>query len=362
MKHPLLSHRENLIYYTLLWIALAAIHVLVLDRYTVFSLPVAVADGVVSQLLMGFTGLGLWYLVRYSDPNVIQRGRLLVNLVLGGAILVLLWLLLSAGLISFIFRNQNPVVEFIRNTLLLRFITGFVLYLMLIAFYYLINYQRLLRNQMEAEAALQNTVKETELAYLRSQINPHFLFNALNSISSLIVSNPEKAQIAVVELSKYLRQVMQMSTKRFVTVSEELQHITRLLDIEQIRYSDRLSQKVNIAEACRDKILPALILQPLFENALKYGLHESTGPVVIATEVTCDEDKLYISIKNSYKPEARTARGTRRGLDNVKQRLDIIYQKAYKMVINDSGQDFEVKLVIPQSPEAVHSIEKRQKR
>jgi|AntRauTorckE6833_2_1112554.scaffolds.fasta_scaffold04205_2 sensor histidine kinase YesM len=348
MKHPVLSFRENLIYYALVWIALAAVHILIVDRYTVFELPVAFTDGAVSQLLMGVTGLGLWYLVRYSDPNVLRRGRLLVNLVLGGAVLVVFWLLLSAAILHFIYRNYPGVVEFIRTTMVLRFVVGFVLYLMVIAFYYLVNYHRLVRKQLEAESLLQRTVKETELAYLRSQINPHFLFNALNSVSALIGSNPEKAQLAVVELSKYLRHVMQMSTKTFVTVSEELQHINMLLDIEQIRYSDRLNKEVHIADACGDRMLPALILQPLFENALKYGLHESTGQVLIAAGVHCDEDKLYVSVRNSYDTEARAAEGTSLGLKNVKQRLDILYHKNYKMIINDENNMFEVKLVIPQ--------------
>ncbi|MDZ7775503.1 MAG: hypothetical protein U5L09_07830 [Bacteroidales bacterium] len=174
MKHPVLSFRENLIYYALVWIALAAVHILIVDRYTVFELPVAFTDGAVSQLLMGFTGLGLWYLVRYSNPNIIRRGRLLVNLVSGGAVLVVFWLLLSAAILHFIYRNHHSVVEFIRTTMVLRFVVGFVLYLMVTAFYYLVNYHRLVRKQLEAESLLQRTVKETELAYLRSQINPHF--------------------------------------------------------------------------------------------------------------------------------------------------------------------------------------------
>ncbi|HKK10896.1 MAG TPA: histidine kinase, partial [Bacteroidales bacterium] len=184
-------------------------------------------------------------------------------------------------------------------------------------------------------------------AYLRAQINPHFLFNALNSVSSLIRSNPVKAQETVVELSRYLRQIMQMSKRRFVTVEEEMSHITQLLDIEQVRYSDRLTKSIHISESCNQKEIPSLILQPIFENALKFGLHESTGPATIKGDVWCDEVNLYVSISNNYEKEAHTAKGTGKGLKNVKQRLELIYGKMYRMHISDDGSNFEVRLSIP---------------
>ncbi len=347
MKHPITTRRENIFYYLLVWMVLAAIHIILVEKYTYMPLNVAIVDGLVSQLLMGVIGLGMWYLVRYSDPNLIKRGRLFINLVLGGALVVFIWLMIAYGSLNALYRDSPDVQSYLAESLLIRYTTGFVLYLMLIAYYYLVNYYRLIGERIEAEAMLQQNVKESELAYLRAQINPHFLFNALNSVSSLIRSNPLKAQETVVELSHYLRQIMQMSKKRFVTVEEEMLHISQLLDIEQVRYSDRLTKSIHISESCNQKEIPSLILQPIFENALKFGLHESTGPTTIKGDVWCDEVYLYVSISNNYEKEAKTAKGTGKGLKNVKQRLDLIYGKMYKMQISDDGSNFKVRLSIP---------------
>lgn len=332
----------------MVWITLAVIHIVVVRKYTDLPLTFAIADGVVNQLLMGFVGLGLWYLVRYSDPDVIKRNRLIINLVFGGAIFVLLWLGLTSGILRLLYASDFTILAFLKQSLLLRYITGFAVYLMLMGYFYLINYYRRMQEKTEAEALLQTNVKESELAYLRSQINPHFLFNALNSVSYLIRSNPEKAQDTIVELSKYLRHVMQMSKRRFVTVEEEMEHIFQLLDIEQVRYGNRLDTKVHISEGCRKKKVPSLILQPVFENALKYGLHESTTDVLIEADIWCDNHTLFVEVTNNFDPEAQTAKGTGRGLDNVRQRLELIYSKAYKMKIHDDGKIFKIEMMIPQ--------------
>ena len=347
MKHPVTTRRENIFYYLVVWMALAVIHIILVEKYTFMPLNVAIVDGLLSQLMMGVIGLGMWYLVRYSDPNLLKRVRLFINLLLGGALVVFIWLMMTYGLLRFIYRFLPDVQSYLADSLLIRYTTGFVLYLMLIAYYYLVNYYRLIGERVEAEAMLQQNVKESELAYLRAQINPHFLFNALNSVSSLIRSNPLKAQETVVELSHYLRQIMQMSKRRFVTVEEEMLHISQLLDIEQVRYSDRLTKSIHISESCNQKEIPSLILQPIFENALKFGLHESTGPATIKGDVWCDEVFLYVNISNNYEKEAHTAKGTGKGLKNVKQRLDLIYGKMYRMHISDDGSNFEVRLSIP---------------
>jgi len=348
MKHPVFSYRGWLIYYLLIWTALAVVHVLVVRKFTGFGWEMALADGLLSQLIMGVLGLGVWFLVRFSFPGRKFSVKDIVNSLLAGVVVVFLWLLLSGLLLHVTFPGNTEAGNYIFSTWLLRFITGFFLYVILVSFYQLYNYNRILREQIEAESELRDKLKESELAYLRSQINPHFLFNALNSVSSLITTRPQQAQEAVVELSGYLRKILHMSTQRFVEVSEEQAHIKQMLQVEKLRFGDKLRYQLNVDKDCMNKTLPSLILQPLFENALKYGLHESTKPCNLELNVTCDKGYLILEISNSYDPGAAMMHGTGRGLKNVRQRLDILYNKKYKMMIDDEGESFTVTLKLPE--------------
>ncbi|MGM0567481.1 MAG: sensor histidine kinase [Bacteroidota bacterium] len=348
MKHPVIAYRGWLIYYILIWTALAVVHVLVVRKFTGFGWEMALADGVFSQLIMGVLGLGVWFLVRFSFPGKKFSVKDIANSLLAGVVIVFLWLLVSGLLLHLTFNGKPEAGNHILSTWLLRFITGYFLYVILVSFYQLYNYNRILREQIEAESELRDKLRESELAYLRAQINPHFLFNALNSVSSLIATRPQQAQEAVVELSGYLRKILHMSSQRFVEVSEEKDHIQQMLQVEKIRFGERLRYQLNADKDCIHKTLPSLILQPLFENALKYGLHESTSPCHLELDISCNDGYLIITISNSYDQDAALIHGTGRGLQNVRQRLDILYQKKYKMMIDDKEERFTVTLKLPE--------------
>lgn len=348
MQHPVLSYRANTIYYFLIWGLVAATHIFIIDLYTSFGIEYAVVDAVVSDMSMAIIGLGMWYLVRFSDPKILQNKTLFANLILGGAVLLSLWMFFTNFTIYRILGKESSVFVFLSQSTIMRTVVGLFLYLILLAFYYLHNYYRILGEKMASEAALQRNIKETELAYLRSQVNPHFLFNALNSISSLTLAHPEKAQESVIGLSKYLRSAMYMSNKRFATIDEELENIYLLLQIEKIRYGERLNYQIEIKEGCNQKTIPALLLQPVFENAIKYGLHESTEPVLVEAKIWCESDYVNVTVSNNYEEISRTAPGTGKGLQNIRQRLELVYDQTSRMDITDDNNVFTVTLKIPQ--------------
>lgn len=141
---------------------------------------------------------------------------------------------------------------------------------------------------------------------------------------------------------------MFLSRKRFVSVEQEVENIKRYLEIEEIRYGERIKKELNIPSGCKNRVLPSLILQPLFENAVKFGLHESTGELRILLDIKCHDDFLYIRVQNNYEDTSQTAAGTGRGLENVRQRLSIIYNRYDLLNIEDTGHEFIVTMKVPQ--------------
>jgi sensor histidine kinase YesM len=182
--------------------------------------------------------------------------------------------------------------------------------------------ERYQRNLEEQE--VRKLAAEAELRALRAQINPHFLFNALTTIGYLIQTAPERALTTLMRLSGLLRSVLK-SGDELVSVGEELDLIEAYLDIEKARFEDRLRVHIDIPWDVRQVRIPALILQPLVENAVKHGISESMSGGEIRIAVRLENDSLMVSIKDTGigTTDAEVERGKKRGLglSNVEQRL-----------------------------------------
>jgi LytS/YehU family sensor histidine kinase len=211
----------------------------------------------------------------------------------------------------------------------------------------MIYYRNNKENQLK-EVELKALVKESELNSLKSQINPHFLFNSLNSISSLTMIEPAKAQEMIIKLSEFLRYTTSHKEERLTSLDEEIGNINRYLDIEKIRFGKRLLVKQTIDDSCRNLKLPGLILQPLLENALKYGVYESTEESIIEMICTCNSSSLSIVIRNQWDPEFQSGKGEGIGLKNIRSRLRILYNRDDLFIIRKDHHIFEVNIVFPQ--------------
>ena len=181
-------------------------------------------------------------------------------------------------------------------------------------------------------------LKETELKMLRSQINPHFLFNSLNSISSLTITDPEKARDMIIRLSDFMRYALSKKDEQPVTLRSELENLRLYLDIEKVRFGDRLTTEENIESKCLEIKMPVMLLQPIYENAIKHGVYESTECVRINTSVSCKEGYLEIIINNNYEPTPLARIGTGTGLENVARRLELFYgNRASVRTVKENG-------------------------
>jgi len=237
---------------------------------------------------------------------------------------------------------------FLYDSIPWKMISGLFLYFILVLVYYLIVYYHNLKEKMMNEAKLMGILKETELNLLKSQINPHFLFNSLNSISSLTISDAEKAQEMIIKLSDFLRYTISMDSETFTTLNKEIDNIKRYLEIEKIRFGDKLNFIFKLDEACQEKKIPQMILQPLYENAIKHGVYESIEPIMIQTNCRKKSGFIEFSIENNFEKGAKSRKGAGLGLKNTLERLKLIYQNDQLLRIEKSDNVFKVIITFPE--------------
>jgi two-component system LytT family sensor kinase len=191
--------------------------------------------------------------------------------------------------------------------------------------------------------------KESELEGLKLQLQPHFLFNSLNSVNALLHVNPEEASRMVLLLSDFFRSSLKKSQDTLITLKEELETVQLYLQIEEIRFSSRLMVEIKLQESCEEQKIPALMLQPIIENAIKHGLYGTTEKVVIHIDATNVSNQLILRVSNPYTPEDSTfSPGTGFGLKSVNRRLYLIYARNDLMKIEKEHDKFVVLLTLPQ--------------
>lgn len=193
------------------------------------------------------------------------------------------------------------------------------------------------------------SLREAELFRLRQQLQPHFLYNSLNSINALIQLDSEKAQEMVGKLSDFLRLSVRRDVEEHINISDELDYIESYLAIESVRFGNRLKIQINKqGEDWQQARIPAFILQPILENAIKFGLYGNTGEVVIKIDIVLRERTLYISIENPFDALTKTPRGTGFGLEGIARRLSILFARGDLLEVKKNETIFSTIIKIPQ--------------
>lgn len=172
---------------------------------------------------------------------------------------------------------------------------------------------------------VKNLAKEAELNKLRHQLQPHFLFNSLNSVFALTMVNPKEAGVMITKLASFLRGTLKRDDELWVSVEEEMAYIQLYLDIEKVRFSHRLSIEVNVAENTLNLCLPGTLLQPIVENAIKFGLYNTTSAITIRVDIFVKDHILNLQVQNPFDPEMKAAGGTGFGLTAIKRRLYLLF-------------------------------------
>jgi len=347
MDHPVLGNRVRFLVWWLVWLLLTLGQSL-LFYYAYGSFEnISLLDSIFSLLIFSGITLSLWYPFRFFNAGEIRTTALISNLIASGAISVTLWVLITKLIMSLILPEENNYQTYWVATFPYRIGTGVFIYGLVILTYYLFESLANLSEKNAKEARLESLVKETELKMLRSQINPHFLFNSLNSISSLTITDPEKARNMVIKLSEFMRYALSRKDEGSVSIKSELENLRLYLDIEKERFGEKLITEENIETQCLDFKIPVLLLQPLYENAVKHGVYESTASVKIKTQAKVIDGYIEITICNNYDPSPSLKRGTGTGLLNVTRRLELFYGKKASMKTTKENGIYTVILYLP---------------
>ncbi|MGF7231430.1 sensor histidine kinase [Arachidicoccus sp.] len=184
---------------------------------------------------------------------------------------------------------------------------------------------------------------ETELSLLRSQVNPHFLFNTLNSIYSLTLTNNEKAPDAVMKLSRIMRYTLEEAQSEFVPLEDELAFINSYLELQKIRVTDKVQVIYEVKGNDGDTKIPPLLLIPFIENAFKYGV-SARNKTSIKVIIVVENKQLFFNCENDIIPNISMQPGTGLGIANVRRRLELLYKKNYTLNISTEEDKYKVVL------------------
>ena len=345
MKHPLTSNYRLLGFYVIFWAVIGVLNIILQVIWYNVSLNYSLLETASNFVLYPILGSSIWYSIRYNSPEEVSIGRLIIFHLIAASILCGIWVYISYIIYQpFIAKGD----KFLTRVMPTKFLAGYAMYAVYLVFFYAVNYYQSLKEKIKKESEYKALIREAELQALKSQINPHFLFNSLNSISSLTVSNPEKAQEMVINLSNFMRYSLMHNEKEMVAFSRELDNIKLYLSIEKLRFGRKLNAEFEIDVHCMDAEIPNMILQPLFENAIKYGVYETTDQVTIKTTCNCEGSILRITIANDYDSATLKRKGEGIGLQNIRKRMEIIYNSPELVKVTDNKTSFEVQLIIPQ--------------
>ncbi len=345
MKHPLLSNTRLLAIYGLFWLLVSAANSLIQWNYYDMPVDQAVTNAFVQYMLFSLLALNIWYVVKYNSIESNSWWKLVIFHLIAATILILLWVYLSNVIINLI---NSSLAEYLTVSFPSRLLSGYLLYVFYVFFFMAIIYYQNFKEKVKRESELKALIREAELHALKSQINPHFLFNSLNSISSLTMSDPAKAQEMVINLSTLMRYSLRHGQDEKVSFGTELENNKLYLSIEKVRFGDKLRPVFKVDESCFKSVIPNMILQPIYENAIKYGVYEATEPVEIVTEASCNGEFLEITVRNAYDPGVKSKKGEGIGLRNIRERLQIIYGNPGLLNIKDNRKVFTITLSIPQ--------------
>ncbi len=347
--HPVLSNRTNLAVFSLVWFIIFGIQTFALIQLFSFNWVYALVDGLVYGALFYVFGLGLWFFIRFHE---FQKQSILALLVEHGTsviVIVSIWVISGIYLITAIYPDNTNIQNFLWEAMSWRYLNGFLMYIVLIMFYYLNNYFNSMQFRQKKENDLMRTLKDTEINLLRSKLNPHFLFNSLNSLHALIQIDPDRASEMLLELSDYLRFSLHQDYKMLIPLDDEMKNLERYMAIETMRFGSKIEFEKVWESSCSQLKIPALILQPLMENAIKYGLQGVSDKVHIKLTCTEEQGQLYIEIENNYDEKTAVRKGSGMGLYTVRKRLEILFKQFHLFKVEQKNNIFKVRIIIPQN-------------
>lgn len=302
--------------YSAWWLFWSLVQAVVLHRLGL-EWEISFIDSFVSNILLGGLSLTAITIYRFYQPG---KGNRIYRFIYALGITSFFCIALK-WILEQLVPTQTEYLDFLDLSMPLRFIGA----LLIVSFITLLNWMwNALKDQKEQEQRrneAEQLAKEAELVKLRQQLQPHFLFNSLNSISALAGSRPEEARKMIQQLSDFLRGTLKKDEQQTVPLKEELEHLRLYLEIEKVRFGHRLNIEINVTDEVKEASIPPLLLQPIVENAIKFGLYGTIDQIVVSMDAQFDQGYLHLEIKNPFDVQTQSAgRGTGFGLSSIQRR------------------------------------------
>ncbi|PRY04608.1 histidine kinase [Pontibacter ummariensis] len=310
------------------------------------NLQRALTDALLTNLLLVGGGYAMGTGLRYYQPSIKQGAYLLGwSLGLAGMCMALFYWLSGK-----LYGEETAYLAFVDATLGVRMAFAWLMVLLLLLLSWMWFYTLERQEDEKRKGDVEKMAREAELYNLRQQLQPHFLFNSLNSISALVCVKPEQARKMVQQLSDFLRGTLRKDNQQQVRLSDELKHLQLYLDIEKVRFGHRLQIEVEAQEESLPLRLPALLLQPVVENAIKFGLYGTVGATTIKIHAAAVDSQLVVTTQNPYDPTTQQPyEGTGFGLESVRRRLYLLYARQDLLAVHQQDHVFTTTIKIPQN-------------
>jgi two-component system sensor histidine kinase AlgZ len=334
--HPILASKARLGLYLLAWVPLAGMLTRLLAGSGGMSWYEAAGMAAPLCVIYAFVCLSAWYLCRFVPLHPSGVFRILLANFSAAALASLLWVAIGMGLDA----RFAPAAQQL-------FVIGVLLYLLAAAVHYVLLALESSRAAERREMEARILAREAELRALKAQVDPHFLFNSLHSISALTSADPDRAREMCVLLSDFLRASLGLGERTSVPLEEELSLARSYLAVERVRFGPRLRVEEAVDEAARQCRVPPLLLQPLVENAVRHGIANLVEGGWIRVEARCTEGRLELAVENNFDRETPTPRRNGLGLANVRKRLAVRYGSAARMDVRVVEDRHRVELCFP---------------
>ena len=351
--NPILRNFRSITILLLYSLTFAVISFLIVFFGLELNLKSSITESLISAILLcGFTII--WqYPAKYISIEQNKFSKIIFSHVISAIISSGLWVFFIYLIMIPLLGFDETYENYFYKTVLWRFLVGWLLYVIVVSFYYLVSYYSELQERAVTESELKNLVTQAELRSLKFQINPHFIFNSLNSMSALTEIDPKKAKEMIIKLADFLRYILATNEREKNKLSEELKNIRLYLDIEKIRFEDKFDYAEEIKDECYKAEIPNMILQPLFENVIKHAVYETFDKVLLTLKCNYEDGFLKILLVNNFDESSKSRKGAGVGLKNINDRLNLIYRRNDLMEVKKENGIFSVALFIPYNDQVI---------
>lgn len=350
--HPILAHRGRMLLYIALWIAFGGLLAAIIAATGQADAASSLIYAEPLAILLGFECLFCWYFVRVLPVRETPPWRLIstwAGVAIGD---IVIWVAAGYAWAEYLrsstgaFSSEHTSIELAP----LLIFSGAVGFTVCVLAHYLAEAFERSRAAERRALELQVLAREAELKSLRAQLDPHFLFNSLNSVAALIGSDAPAARRMCFLMADFFRSSLALGGQVSIPLSEELRLARTFLEIETIRFGERLQTSFDVAEDSLLLLVPPLVLQPLVENAVHHGVAHLLEGGEIKVRARRRHGLLELAVENPVDPDKPASRGAGVGLQNVKSRIDTLFGNRGSVDVDSRPERFRVSLLLPCAP------------